>query len=181
MLPGPRSKVLPFLPPDRTDGCFARYLPSCLTSCVVARSLPSRPRNAHCGERVRAWQRRCLVLVEAMAVAELNGLIPKVQTDRRSRQRLQVRWPIRLMAANTVVQTQTIDVSRDGFYCYSTSAFSPGADIRAVIEIPCPCDLSAAPALVLRCDVCVIRVEFKADGSGYGLGCKILDYCVCRP
>lgn len=72
-------------------------------------------------------------------------------------------------------QTETTNISSDGFYCIARQPFTPGEWIECNIFVP----TMAEPhddLVVLRSRAQVLRVE--TTSTGYGLACRIEDYSV---
>jgi len=101
-------------------------------------------------------------------------------TDRRKRRRFLAQWHVQLCsAAEKIVDALTKDVSSGGFYCRSPRAFSLGERLTAVLEMPSTV-VDRQSALVLSCDVYVLRVEALLNDCGWGIALKIVDYSLVR-
>lgn len=101
----------------------------------------------------------------------------RVQVDRRSRVRLQVRWPIFFLQpqSNELIETVTRDLSSEGLYCHSRATFVPGEYRECTLVLPTrnPFGQSMLP---LFCKVRVIRVEPAGQDGWWGIGFHIEDY-----
>ena len=101
--------------------------------------------------------------------------------DRRKRRRFPAQWRVELSGtAHPPIHARTVDVSSCGFYCRSPRALLPGERLTALLEIAEACGRDGSPALVLRCDVHVLRVDAVVQDDSWGIACEILDYSVCR-
>jgi hypothetical protein len=98
-------------------------------------------------------------------------------SERRKRRRILLHWPVQLLlrSAGEAIRTTTLNVSSDGFYCFSPEALDRGDVIRCTIAIP-----SSGNELRLRCRVRIVRIEADAAGGGYGMGCQILQFSVAN-
>jgi hypothetical protein len=101
--------------------------------------------------------------------------------ERRKRKRLAVRWRLRIwLSPQECLFTYTVNISTDGFYCLSPQAVTPGKMLTAILEIPPPDTTQEHGALLLRCEISVLRVETLIGSSGCGVAGKILNYSVVR-
>lgn len=96
-------------------------------------------------------------------------------TERRKRRRIRLHWPIQLLrrSAQTAIRTTTLNLSSDGFYCFTPEALDRGEVVRCTITIPAP-----DGELRLRCRARIVRIEANPAGGGYGMGCQILQFSV---
>jgi c-di-GMP-binding flagellar brake protein YcgR len=96
-------------------------------------------------------------------------------TERRKRRRIRLHWPVQLLRRTTdkTIRTTTLNLSSDGFYCFSPEALDLGEVIRCTIAIP-----SHDGELRLRCRVRIVRVEADPANGGYGMGCQILQFSI---
>lgn len=99
--------------------------------------------------------------------------------ERRRHARLRLRIPVLLCCAESKssVQSETVDISSDGFYCTSSEPFAPGDRLRCLLSIPSPRDAMESE-LFLDAEIEVIRVLIDNETSGFGLGCRIAEYHV---
>lgn len=103
-------------------------------------------------------------------------------TERRKASRLKLRLPVCLFPSDgrSVVQTETVDVSTDGFYCVADEPFAPGSHVRFVITLPSTTvDGSGIERTELYMDgsADVVRVVCELQ-SGFGVGFHINEYHV---
>jgi hypothetical protein len=111
-----------------------------------------------------------------MEIVAEHGISHVVQEERRKRQRMALRWPVRLFRdpAAPSVNSTTEDLTSNGFYCVSKVPFRPGERMECSIAIPAGSFGYAESPIRLQCRVCVTRVDNRGDG--FGLGCYIEDY-----
>ncbi len=100
-----------------------------------------------------------------------------VTVERRKEPRLDLRIPVLLIGAEyeKPVRSDTLNISKNGFYCATKEPFVPGDRLRCLLYISGPCG-SKESELYLDAAVEVMRV--LVDTSGFGLGCRIGDYHV---
>jgi hypothetical protein len=98
--------------------------------------------------------------------------------DRRSRTRAEVHWPVSFSLPGTteIVRTVTRDLSSAGFYCILNASFIPGESRDCTLAVPTNQPHNGLRALVVRCQVRVVRVELSAESGSSGVGCQIIDY-----
>jgi hypothetical protein len=103
------------------------------------------------------------------------GQHDRVIVERRKDARLELRVPVLLFGAESEnpVRSETVNISKTGFYCSTKEPFAPGDRLRCLLSISAPCD-STESELYLDAEVEVIRV--RVDTSGFGLGCRIGEY-----
>lgn len=119
-------------------------------------------------------------MVTDAPISTLEGFSGRT-IERRRRQRIVVQWPVRLWKLQQdPLDTHTVNVSSDGFFCICARALSPGETLPAVLEIPGSGTDHASQKLMLRCDVLVVRVETLSDTRKCGVACRILNYSVLR-
>lgn len=99
--------------------------------------------------------------------------------ERRKHARLTLRIPLLLFcaASDSPVQSETVNISSDGFYCTTREPFAPGDRLRCLLPIPAPPD-TAESELYIDAEVEVMRVRIDNKTPGFGLGCRIADYRV---
>ncbi len=102
--------------------------------------------------------------------------------ERRKRARLPLHWTVHLSSNREThpLQTKTMNISSQGFYCTSTHSFTPGEKIDCDILIPISFR-AHGDLLMLRCQAVVLRVETSPVVGVYGLACRIDDYSVINP
>ena len=99
-----------------------------------------------------------------------------VTEERRKRKRVALHWPVRLFrnADTQSVESTTVNLTSNGFYCVSKEPFRLGEHLDCVIAIPAGSFGYSSSPISLQCRVRVVRVEDEQDGCG--LGCYIEDY-----
>ena len=97
--------------------------------------------------------------------------------NRRRRPRLKLAYAVQLCRPGDAlpVNTQTENLSSEGFYCKSDQPFSPGEHLECSLLIPPPEFGSRRPNLILHRRVSVVRVEIKGLEPGFGIACKFED------
>lgn len=90
--------------------------------------------------------------------------------ERRSRQRVPVRVPVKVRHDGHEHEGLTRDLSSSGIFLYSESALKPGSKLELVIMLP-P-DLGLGPAGWTLCEASVVRVE-KSGGTGVGIAATL--------
>ena len=97
--------------------------------------------------------------------------------DRRKFPRVKLHLPVRLYSSedSPPTETETVDISRDGFYCVTDRPFEPGARLRCVLVLP-----DAGPGgsghVRLEGTVEVIRISVGGGARAFGLGCCLREY-----
>jgi hypothetical protein len=86
--------------------------------------------------------------------------------ERRSRQRLPVRVPVKVRHEGGEHQGLTRDLSSSGIFLYSESEIKAGSKLELVIMLP-P-GLGFGPGGWTLCEASVVRME-KSDGKGMGI------------
>ena len=95
----------------------------------------------------------------------------KTTTDeRRSRQRMPVRVPVKVRHEGNEHQGLTRDLSSSGIFLYSESGMKAGSKLELVIMLP-P-GLGLGPGGWTLCEASVVRVE-KSDGKGMGIAATL--------
>jgi hypothetical protein len=99
-----------------------------------------------------------------------------VSEERRKRKRVALHWPVRLFRkpATASVESTTVNLTSNGFYCFSREPFEIGESLECIIAIPSGSFGYSGSPISLQCRVRVTRVEDQSDG--FGLGCYIEDY-----
>ena len=97
--------------------------------------------------------------------------------ERRKRIRMRVHWPLRLHKTNApeTVETETHDLSSDGFYCLAKTSFVPGEALVCTLGVPTHRPNGSDHMVSVECRVRIIRVEATQEGL-YGVGCRIEEY-----
>jgi hypothetical protein len=102
-------------------------------------------------------------------------------SERRKRGRVKLNCTVALWdpSDGTVIQTQTENISCDGFYCLSTEPFNPGTKLEATLELPNRFwSGKQGKQVALHCNVYVIRVDSKGPQPIFGVACHIENYTV---
>ena len=104
------------------------------------------------------------------------GTLPQHMTEktpsseRRSRQRVPVRVPVKVRHEGSERQGLTRDLSSSGIFLYSESGMKAGSKLELVIMLP-P-GLGLGPGGWTLCEASVVRVE-KSDGKGMGIAATL--------
>ena len=96
--------------------------------------------------------------------------------ERRKRPRISVHWTVYLFrdAGSHPLESTTTNLSSSGFHCCVPEPIPPGERMECAIVIPNHC--SQDNVLCLQGNVQVVRLE--NTGSGYSIGCQILEYSI---
>jgi hypothetical protein len=107
---------------------------------------------------------------------------PAPDTDRRRRVRVALSLPIRLIRANggRAIDSNTKNVSSDGFYCIVREPFTAGERIRCILALPAFDPSRQDDLIALDCRVRVVRVDLLGSAE-YGIACAIEQYQVMLP
>jgi hypothetical protein len=90
--------------------------------------------------------------------------------ERRSRQRMPVRVPIKVRHEGTEHEGLTRDLSSSGIFLYSESGMKEGSKLELVIMLP-P-GLGVGPGGWTLCEASVVRVE-ESDGKSIGIAATL--------
>ena len=91
-------------------------------------------------------------------------------TERRSRQRMPVRVPVKVRHQGNEHQGQTRDLSSSGIFLYSESGIKAGSKLELVVMLP-P-GLGLGPGGWTLCEASVVRVE-ESEGQGMGIAATL--------
>ena len=92
--------------------------------------------------------------------------MPESAPERRSRQRLSARLPVKLRQPDgTEVDATTRDLSSSGIFLYSEKGLEPGTKLELVITVPASLGIGSGGWAL--CQASVVRVE---QGTGNGVG-----------
>ena len=91
-------------------------------------------------------------------------------TERRSRQRMPVRVPVKVRHDGGEHQGITRDLSSSGIFLYSEPGMKAGSKLELVIMLP-P-GLGLGPGGWTLCEASVVRVE-ESDGKGMGIAATL--------
>ncbi len=109
---------------------------------------------------------------------QVRGPLMSAPNERRRHPRVALRWAIALtrLGEQARVASVTENLSRAGFYCFSSEPFRIGETVDCVLEIPTR-DLGyPSSPLSLRCRAQVVRLEHRESESRFGVACRIDDY-----
>jgi c-di-GMP-binding flagellar brake protein YcgR len=90
--------------------------------------------------------------------------------ERRVRQRVPVRIPVKVRHDGEEHEAVTRDLSSSGIFLYSESAMKPGSKLELVIMLPS--DLGLGPGGWTMCEASVVRVE-NSEGKGVGIAATL--------
>jgi PilZ domain len=90
--------------------------------------------------------------------------------ERRSRERMPVRVPVKVRHEGNEHEGLTRDLSSSGIFLYSESGMKAGSKLELVIMLP-P-GLGFGPGGWTLCEASVVRVE-EADGKGLGIAATL--------
>jgi len=97
--------------------------------------------------------------------------MPDAAPERRSRQRLTARLPVKLRQPNgPELDATTRDLSSSGIFLYSEKGLEPGTRIELVITVPA--SLGLGPGGWALCQASVVRVEQDSD-KGVGVAASL--------
>jgi c-di-GMP-binding flagellar brake protein YcgR len=97
--------------------------------------------------------------------------MPDTTPERRSRQRLNARLPVKLrQPSGPDLDATTRDLSSSGIFIYSEKGLEPGAKIELVITVPA--SLGLGPGGWAVCQASVVRVENKSE-NGVGVAASL--------
>lgn len=112
-----------------------------------------------------------------------NPEYTKMNTDRRSHIRVNLRLPLFLVSsgASIPIRAETENVSMDGFFFRSEQIFPPGECLQFLLLLPGAAGImQSASVMSLNGAVEVVRVTASASGPGFGIGCRMSSYSVLR-
>jgi PilZ domain len=90
--------------------------------------------------------------------------------ERRSRERVPVRVPVKVRCEGQEHEGLTRDLSSSGIFLYSESAMEPGSKLELVIMLPAELGLGAGGWTL--CQASVVRVE-KSEGKRVGIAATL--------
>lgn len=100
-----------------------------------------------------------------------------LDTDRRRRSRLSLRWTARLLTAeHGWIEASIHNISSDGFYCVSESEFAAGANTLCVIIGPAHTPYKSCNFISIECKIKVVYSAPAGPKGVFGTGCQIQDY-----
>jgi hypothetical protein len=97
--------------------------------------------------------------------------------DRRKLSRVKLRLPVWLIPSgeSLPIETETVDISRDGFYCLTDRPFEPGTQMRCVLQLS-TARPNGSGQVRLEGTAEVVRITLNHIGGGFGIGCCLRDY-----
>jgi hypothetical protein len=100
--------------------------------------------------------------------------------ERRASIRVPLHWTVFLAGRGLShpLRAETRDISSSGFYCYLHDPLTPGERLECDIAVPTHARRNGGAVRFLRCRIQVVRVEKSDQGEGYGLACRIEDFCI---
>lgn len=154
---------------------------SAATNMLRNNQVPAVDVLIHEGENAnQRVQRRCTAKVLGLFGNDLvrTDIHMDCLSERRKRRRMAIHWPVRLSRAESgeSIETQTEDVSSDGFYFYSTDPFTKGERLDWMLTVPA--QIVGCADLILCGQVQVARVKRLEHAGTFGVGCCIQDYSV---
>lgn len=102
-------------------------------------------------------------------------------TERRGQSRTNLRVPLFLLPTGWLrpIQTETENVSMDGFFCHTQEAFAPGDQLKFLLLLPAAIqEAEPSRATCLQGFAEVVRVVACASGYGFSIGCRLSGYRV---
>jgi len=97
--------------------------------------------------------------------------MPDPTSERRSRQRLTARLPVKLRhGSGGEINGTTRDLSSSGIFLYSEKGLEPGAKIELVITVPA--SLGLGPGGWALCQASVVRIE-QGDQNRVGIAATL--------
>jgi len=105
-----------------------------------------------------------------------------VAVERRKRPRTRLHWPVVLFRSHVgnAIESETRDLSSNGFYCLANVAFTPGESLICNIKLPTHDPKGKHLERHLECRVRVVRVEVQDASAMFGVACLIEDYHFAR-
>jgi PilZ domain len=101
--------------------------------------------------------------------------------DRRKRTRLRLKLPVIFLRpeSDSPLQTETLDISNNGFYSITAHPFAPGEKLKCLIGVGTRLASTSDPKhrLWVEAEVDVVRIVVT-NGTGFGVACRISDYRV---
>ncbi len=98
--------------------------------------------------------------------------------EQRRQPRLKLVCPVRLYRESDALElsTATENICSGGFYCISPVPFAPGERLQCDIVLPIRNDSGSGRKLILRCGIEVVHAAASGGGTGFGLGCRLVNY-----
>ena len=101
--------------------------------------------------------------------------------EHRSRPRTNLHAPLFLLPGGTSVltETQTENVSMNGFFCYTDQLFPPGERLRFLLKLsPSGGETNVGKSVYLDGVAEVVHVKVGSLSRRFGLGCRVDGYRV---
>jgi hypothetical protein len=98
--------------------------------------------------------------------------------ERRKRARTHLHWPLLLFRGQNAnaIESLTVNLSSNGFYCMSPTPFMPGESLVCALKVPAYDPTGEEKTLALECKVQVVRAEPAGEAGFFGIACRIEDY-----
>lgn len=105
---------------------------------------------------------------------------PRMTSERRTQSRSDLRVPLFLLAPgwHAPIQTETENLSMDGFYCYAPKALAPGEHVRFLLFLPAATREPEGATTCIQGAAEVVRVATEASRTDFGIGCRVTNYRV---
>lgn len=101
--------------------------------------------------------------------------------ERRKQRRLPLRWPIRVSAKPLgTARTNTENLSAQGFFCILESSPPLGTILECNLTVPNYSPTSPDALRSIQCQAEVVRLEARGNETGFGVGCRILDFKLAK-
>lgn len=113
------------------------------------------------------------------ATGALDQAIQSVaERERRKQPRAKLCWPVRLfrMNSDTVIESNTRNLSSFGFYCLSPIPLDLSEAVLCILSLPAHDPRNKRRELPLHCKVQVVRVDPEVQQGLTGIACRIEDY-----
>jgi hypothetical protein len=119
--------------------------------------------------------------VVSRATGRLNYRRPFIMVERRTHARTNLRVPIFVLpvGASAPIQSETENVSIDGFFFYTHDFFSPGDLLKFVLFLPAAAsEADSAAGVCIHGEAEITRISIGPVHAGYGIGCQLRTYRV---
>ncbi len=100
------------------------------------------------------------------------------QDERRRRSRIRVNLRVQFQPGKdrASFESTTHDISSDGFYCLTPTAFNPGDALACQITCPSHAPDNLNKPFVIKCDIRVVRCRQDTSTGLFGTACRIEEY-----
>ena len=101
-----------------------------------------------------------------------------VTSERRKQARLSLRLPVLLFRTEFEPPTwsETLNISKDGFYCTIPKPVAPGERLRCLVALPAHGNGSPGIELCLDGQIEVVRIVTSVGKAGFEIGCRLWQY-----